>query len=266
MADEAIDYMNRMNALTPDQPWFVYYVPGGVHAPHHPTPEWIKKIGDLHLFDKGWNALREEIFANQKKLGVIPQDAKLTPWPEDRLKRWDQLTDDEKKLFVRQVDVFAAYVAYTDHEIGRVIQAVEDLGKLDNTLVIYINGDNGTSAEGTLVGTPTKWQCSTVWTFPLKPSSSTSTTSGAPIAPTTTWPSAGRGRSILPSLGRSRLSPPGRRSGRAWQFPGPRSSPTKAAFAISSTTSSTSLPRSSKPPAFPRRSTWMESSRARSKV
>ena len=154
MADEAIDYMNRMNALTPDQPWFVYYVPGGVHAPHHPTPEWIKKIGDLHLFDKGWNALREEIFANQKKLGVIPQDAKLTPWPEDRLKRWDQLTDDEKKLFVRQVDVFAAYVAYTDHEIGRVIQAVEDLGKLDNTLVIYINGDNGTSAEGTLVGTP----------------------------------------------------------------------------------------------------------------
>ena len=154
MADEAIAYMNRMHALTPEQPWFIYYVPGGTHAPHHATPEWIKKISDMHLFDKGWNALREEIFANQKKLGVIPKDAKLTPWPEDLLKKWDQLTADEKKLFIRQVDVFAAYTAYTDHEIGRVIQAAEDLGKLDNTLIIYINGDNGTSSEGTLVGTP----------------------------------------------------------------------------------------------------------------
>jgi arylsulfatase len=154
MADEAIAYMNRMNALTPDQPFFVYYVPGGTHAPHHATPEWIKKISDMHLFDKGWNALREQIFANQKKLGVIPKDAKLTPWPDDLLKKWDQLTPDEKKMFIRQADVFAAYVAYTDNEIGRVIQAVEDMGKLDNTLIIYIEGDNGTSAEGTLVGTP----------------------------------------------------------------------------------------------------------------
>jgi arylsulfatase A-like enzyme len=154
MADEAIDYMNRMNTLTPDQPWFIYYVPGGTHAPHHPTPEWIKKISDMHLFDKGWNALREQIFENQKKLGVIPKDAKLTPWPDDLLKKWDQLNADEKKLFLRQADVFAAYVAYTDHEIGRVIQAVDDLGKFDNTLIIYINGDNGTSSEGTLNGTP----------------------------------------------------------------------------------------------------------------
>ncbi len=154
MADEAIDYINRMNTLTPNKPFFVKYAPGGVHAPHHATPEWIKKISDLHLFDKGWNALREEIFANQKKLGVIPQDAKLTPWPKDLLKEWDQLNADEKKLFIKQADVFAAYVAYTDYEIGRVIQAVDDLGKFDNTLVIYINGDNGTSAEGTLNGTP----------------------------------------------------------------------------------------------------------------
>ncbi len=154
MADEAIDYINRLNALSPEQPFFVYYVPGGTHAPHHPTPEWIQKISDMHLFDKGWNALRDEIFANQKKLGVIPPDAKLTPWPDDLLKKWEQLNADEKKLFLRQADVFAAYVAYTDHEIGRVIQAVEDLGKLENTLIIYINGDNGTSAEGTLNGTP----------------------------------------------------------------------------------------------------------------
>ncbi|MCM8595632.1 MAG: arylsulfatase [Candidatus Accumulibacter sp.] len=154
MADEAIAYMKQVNTLTPDQPFFVYYVPGGTHAPHHPTPEWIKKISDMHLFDEGWNKLRETIFANQKKLGVIPPDARLTPWPKDLLKEWDQLSADEKKMFIRQVDVFAAYVAYTDHEIGRVIQAVEDMGKLDNTLIIYINGDNGTSAEGTLVGTP----------------------------------------------------------------------------------------------------------------
>jgi arylsulfatase len=154
MADEAIAYMNQVNTLTPDQPFFVYYVPGGTHAPHHPTPEWVKKISDMHLFDQGWNKMREQIFENQKKLGVIPQNAKLTPWPKDLLKDWDQLSADEKKMFIRQVDVFAAYVAYTDNEIGRVIQAVEDMGKLDNTLIIYINGDNGTSSEGTLLGTP----------------------------------------------------------------------------------------------------------------
>jgi arylsulfatase len=154
MADDAIAYMNRLNALAPDQPWFVYYVPGGTHAPHQPTPEWIKKISDMHLFDKGWNALRDQIFENQKKLGVIPQDAKMTPWPKDLLKSWDDCTPDEKKMFLRQVDVYAAYLAYTDNEIGRVIQAVQDMGKLDNTLIIYISGDNGGSAEGTLVGTP----------------------------------------------------------------------------------------------------------------
>jgi len=154
MADDAIDWMNRIQQIDPQKPFFVYYVPGGTHAPHHPTPEWIKRIHDLHLFDGGWNKLRDTIFANQKRMGVIPQDAKLTSWPKELLKDWDQCTPDEKKLFIRQVEVFAAYVAYTDHEIGRVIQAVEDLGKLDNTLIIYINGDNGTSAEGTLNGTP----------------------------------------------------------------------------------------------------------------
>ena len=154
MADDAIDYMNRINTLNPNQPFFIHYTPGGTHAPHHPTKEWVDKISKMHLFDDGWNKLRETIFENQKRLGVIPKDAKLTPWPKELLKDWDQCTADEKKLFVRQVDVFAAYAAYTDHEIGRVIQAVEDLGKLDNTLIIYICGDNGTSSEGTLVGTP----------------------------------------------------------------------------------------------------------------
>ncbi len=154
MADDAIEYLRRITAINPDQPFFVYFVPGAVHAPHHPTPEWIKKISDMHLFDKGWNALRDQIYANQKRLGVIPQNARLTPWPDDLLKRWDAVTPEERKLFIRQAEVFAAYFAYTDHEIGRVIQQIEDMGKLDNTLIIYIAGDNGNSAEGTLIGTP----------------------------------------------------------------------------------------------------------------
>jgi arylsulfatase A-like enzyme len=151
LADEAIDHMRRLNAAAPDKPFFVYYVPGGTHSPHQPTKEWIDKFKGK--FDMGWNALREQIFANQKRLGVIPANTQLTPWPDD-LQKWDTLTADEKKLFARQAEVFAGYAAYTDHEIGRVIQEVEDEGKLDNTLIIYICGDNGTSAEGTTVGTP----------------------------------------------------------------------------------------------------------------
>ncbi|OAF02973.1 arylsulfatase [Bradyrhizobium centrolobii] len=160
MADDAIHWMNQLNDINPSMPFLVYYVPGATHAPHHPTPEWIKKVSDMHLFDKGWNAVRDQIFANQKRLGVIPADAKLTPWPDDLLKSWDKLTDEDKKLFIRQADVYGAYLAYADHEIGRVIQAVEDMGKLDNTLIIYISGDNGASAEGTPNGT-----ASEIWPF-----------------------------------------------------------------------------------------------------
>ncbi|MCK1280687.1 arylsulfatase [Bradyrhizobium sp. 61] len=154
MADDAIDYMTRMHQIQPDKPIFIKYAPGATHAPHHPTKEWVDKIGAMHLFDDGYEKLRERILENQKRLAVIPNDTKLAPWPADILKPWDQLSADEKKLFIRQVDVFAAYAAYNDHEIGRVIQAFQDLGKLENTLVIYINGDNGTSAEGGPQGTP----------------------------------------------------------------------------------------------------------------
>lgn len=154
MADDAIQWLNNLNQINPSKPFFCYYVPGGTHAPHHPTKEWVDKIHAMHLFDSGWNKLRDTIFANQKKLGVIPQDAKMTSWPKELLKDWDQCTADEKKLFIRQVEVYAAYLAYTDHEIGRVIQAVQDMGKLDNTLIIYISGDNGSSPEGSVVGTP----------------------------------------------------------------------------------------------------------------
>ncbi len=154
MADDAIDYVNRMHQIQPGKPILVKYAPGATHAPHHPTQEWVDKISQMKLFDDGWNKLRERIFENQKRLGVVPQDAKLAPWPKDVLKEWDTLSPDEKKLFIRQAEVFAAYAAYSDHEIGRVIQAFDDIGQLDNTLVIYINGDNGTSAEGGPKGTP----------------------------------------------------------------------------------------------------------------
>ena len=154
MADDAIDYLHRINQTMPSKPFFVKYAPGATHAPHHPTKEWVKKIADMHLFDDGYEKLRERIFANQKKLGVIPADTTLEPWPKEVLKPWNDLTPEEKKLFIRQVEIFAAYEAYTDFEIGRVIQSIEDMGKLDNTLIIYINGDNGTSAEGGPLGTP----------------------------------------------------------------------------------------------------------------
>ena len=156
MADDAIQHMKMLHEVAPGKPWFVYYVPGGTHAPHHPTPEWIKKISDMKLFDEGWNKLRERIFANQKRLGIMPPEAQLTPWPK-QLPEWDSLSFEQKKLYIRQMDVYGAYLAYTDHEIGRVIQAVEDLGQWDNTLIIYIAGDNGASAEGMLDGTPNEF-------------------------------------------------------------------------------------------------------------
>jgi arylsulfatase len=154
MADEAIKYMRDLDAVAPEQPFLVYYVPGGSHSPHNPKKEWIEKFKGK--FDMGWEKLREQIFANQKRLGVVPADAQLTPWPDD-LPKWEALSADEKKLFARQAEVFAGYTAYTDYEIGRVIRAVEDMGKLDNTLIIYICGDNGTSPEGSLLGTPNQY-------------------------------------------------------------------------------------------------------------
>ena len=158
LADDAIKYLSGLNAAAPDTPFFLYYVPGGTHSPHQPTKEWIDKFKGK--FDMGYEKLRDEIFANQKRLGVIPPDTQLTPWPDGqdayggaKLPKWDSLSPIQKKLYAREAEVFAGYAAYTDHEIGRVIQEVQDEGKLDNTLIIYIVGDNGTSAEGTLEGT-----------------------------------------------------------------------------------------------------------------
>jgi arylsulfatase A-like enzyme len=150
LADEAIKHMRDLNAAAPDKPFFLYYVPGGTHSPHQPKQEWINKFKGK--FDMGYEKLREQIFANQKRLGVIPANAQLTPWP-DEIPKWDSLSEVQKKLYAREAEVFAGYAAYTDYEIGRVIQEVQDQGKLDNTLIIYICGDNGSSPEGTLSGT-----------------------------------------------------------------------------------------------------------------
>ena len=154
MADDAVDYISRMHQIQPSKPIFIKYAPGATHAPHHPTKEWVEKISAMRLFDEGYEKVRDRIFANQKRLGVIPEGTRLAPWPKEMLKPWNELSAAEKKLFIRQVEVFAAYVAYSDHEIGRVVDAFEQAGRLDNTLIIYINGDNGTSAEGGPLGTP----------------------------------------------------------------------------------------------------------------
>ena len=154
MAEEAISHIRLLTEVTPSRPWFIHYAPGGAHAPHHPTPEWIARFRGQ--FDEGWEVIRERIFASQQRLGVLPPNAVLPPWP-DTLPRWSSLSADERRLFARQAEVFAAYLAYTDHEIGRVIAAVRDAGQLDNTLIIYISGDNGGSAEGQLAGTPNEF-------------------------------------------------------------------------------------------------------------
>ena len=149
MTNQAIGWMRYQKSLTPDKPFFIYFAPGATHAPHHVPKEWIAKYKDK--FGQGWDKLREETLARQKRLGVVPQDTKLAAKPE-AIKDWDKLTADEKKLFARQMEVFAGYGEYADAEIGRLIKAIEDMGQLDNTLIFYIVGDNGASAEGGMNG------------------------------------------------------------------------------------------------------------------
>jgi arylsulfatase A-like enzyme len=149
MTDQAIAWMGYQKSLTPDKPFFIYFAPGATHAPHHVPKEWIAKYQGK--FDQGWDKVREETLARQIKLGVVPAGTKLAPKPE-AIKDWAKLTADEKKLFARQMEVFAGFGEYADTEIGRLIQAIQDAGQLDNTLVFYIIGDNGASAEGGMVG------------------------------------------------------------------------------------------------------------------
>ena len=149
MTNQAINWMRFEKSLTPDKPFFMYFAPGATHAPHHVPKEWIAKYKGK--FDQGWDKFREETLARQIKLGVVPEGTKLAPKPE-AIKDWDKLTAEEKKLFAHQMEIFAGFGEYADTEIGRLIQSIGDLGQLDNTLVFYIVGDNGTSAEGGMNG------------------------------------------------------------------------------------------------------------------
>ena len=145
MTDKARAWIKHQKAMTPDRPAFVYFAPGATHAPHHVPKEWIARWKGK--FDMGWDQLREQSLARQIAMGVVPPGTKLAPKPPE-IKDWDKLSADEKRLFTRQAEVFAAFAEYTDHEIGRMLKAFDEVGDADNTLVFYIAGDNGTSGEG----------------------------------------------------------------------------------------------------------------------
>ncbi len=149
MTNQAISWMKFQKALSPDKPFFMYFAPGAAHAPHHVPAEWRDKYKGK--FDQGWDKVREETLERQKKLGIVPADTKLAPKPKD-IKDWDSLSADEKKLFARQMETYAGFAEHTDHEIGRLYSAIEEVGQADNTLFIYIVGDNGASAEGQMNG------------------------------------------------------------------------------------------------------------------
>lgn len=145
MTDQAISWMQAQHSLTPDRPFFVYFATGAVHAPHHAPKEYIDKYKGQ--FDDGWDALREKTFAKQKQMGIIPQNAELTKRPNE-IPSWDSQTPEQKKLEARQMEAFAGFAEHTDHEVGRLVDALQEMGVMNNTLFIYIVGDNGASAEG----------------------------------------------------------------------------------------------------------------------
>ena len=146
MTDHAIDWIRQQKALMPDKPLFVYFAPGATHAPHHVPPEWSDRYKGR--FDDGWDALRQRTLTRQKELGVVPEDAELTARAAE-IPAWDDMVDELKPVLARQMEVYAGFLEHTDHHIGRLIDAIDDLGILDETLVYYIIGDNGASAEGT---------------------------------------------------------------------------------------------------------------------
>ncbi len=149
LADHAITWIRQQNSLAPDKPFFAYYTPGLTHAPHHAPKEWIAKFKGK--FDMGWDTLREQTLARQIQLGVVPAGTKLTPRPE-AIPSWESRSADEKKLYSHMMEVYAGSLAFVDYNIGRVIAAVEETGEMDDTLIVYIQGDNGASGEGTLQG------------------------------------------------------------------------------------------------------------------
>ncbi|WP_341532057.1 arylsulfatase (plasmid) [Nostoc sp. UHCC 0302] len=155
LVDHAIAWIRNQQSIAPEKPFFGYLATGATHAPHHAPREWIDKYKGK--FDQGWDKLREESFARQKQLGVIPANAQLTPRPQE-LPAWDSLSAEQQKLYAHMAEVFAGFLGHTDYEVGRLINAIDQLGELDNTLVIYVVGDNGASAEGGLTGSVNELQ------------------------------------------------------------------------------------------------------------
>jgi arylsulfatase len=149
LADRAVTWIRTQQAVAPEKPFFLYYAPGATHAPHHPRKEWVEKYAGT--FDAGWDAIREETLARQKALGIVPADTKLVPLAPG-IPAWSSLTAEQKKVYARMMEVYAGFLEQTDHNAGRVIEAIEEAGELDNTLVLYIVGDNGASAEGSAQG------------------------------------------------------------------------------------------------------------------
>ena len=202
MTDRAIAWIRQQKALMPDKPFFAYYAPGATHAPHHVPIEWSDKYKGK--FDKGWDALREETFTRQKELGVIPPEAELTERPEE-IPAWDDMPDDLKPVLARQMEVYAGFLEHTDHHVGRLVDALEELEVLDDTLIYYIVGDNGASAEGTPQGTFNETIALNGAPGSRRPSSwSRGSTSSARSRPTTTTRSAGRTRWTRLTSGPSR--------------------------------------------------------------
>ncbi|MFV0476920.1 MAG: arylsulfatase [Parahaliea sp.] len=150
LTDEAIGWISRHESIAPDKPYFVYLATGAVHAPLHAPKEWIDRFKGQ--FDQGWDKLREETLARQKQLGIVPANTQLTPRPAE-IEAWDSLSDDARRLYARQMEAFAGFLAHTDYHVGRLLQAVADSPDADNTLIIYVVGDNGASAEGSVTGT-----------------------------------------------------------------------------------------------------------------
>ena len=222
LADHAIDWVRTQKALVPDKPFFMYFAPGATHAPHHVPQEWADKYKGQ--FADGWDRQREVTFERQKELGVIGPDAELTA-RHDEIPAWDEMPEELKPVLEREMEVYAGFLEHTDHHVGRLIDAIEELGVLDDTLIYYIIGDNGASAEGTINGAFNEMANFNGMAALETPEFMVSKlTSSAPRPPTTTTRSAGRGRCTRRTSGPSRSPRTGAAPATARSCTGPMAS------------------------------------------
>ncbi len=243
MTDRAIARMKFSKSVAPDKPFFMYFAPGAMHAPHHVTAEWRDQFDGA--FDMGWEAYREQVFEQQKEMGIIPADTELTPRP-DWVQPWDELSDEQKEVYTALMENFAGFFAFTDHEIGRLLDAVKDLPDAENTMVIYIVGDNGASSEGGMDGTLNEIKALNGIPTTSTRSSRTSRCS-AGRNPNRIIRSAGPGPGTRRSSGSSRSPRISAARATRWSSAGPRGSSTTPRRAPRSCIWSTWCRRSSRP-------------------